>query len=183
MNWLFKISTWRTTAVLLAANFTLQAIIFLLIYPMISATTEPLDTRVGLSEATIRAFLQEIGMEGRKIYALNELTLDMLFPMTYAVAYALLVVQLVKSCGQKQTPLKYLALLPIAIALCDVLENTLIVLGIQSWPVLNSNLVPSLAAANLCKHILNLLLLSALSVLLFWALGLRAWRQPTNIGN
>lgn len=179
MNWLFSFSTWRKTAYLLAANFSLQALMLLIIYPMLGTTAEPLDTRVGLNEIAIREFLQEIGSAGRKLYAINELTLDMLFPVIYALAYTLLLVQLVKACGQKKTPLKYLALLPLAIALCDLIENGHILYAIHVWPGLNSTLVTGLATANLCKHILTLILLSALSVLLFWALGLRAWRQPS----
>lgn len=179
MNWLFRISTWKRARTLLALNFSLQAIILLGIYPLIHHTADPLDTQIGLNEASIRAFLHEIGNDGRRLYFINELTLDMLFPVTYALAYGLLMVLLIKGCGQAQTPLRYLALMPFAIALCDLVENTHILMAIHSWPILSSAVVSTLALANLCKHILTLLFISALSVLLFWTLGLRLWRvQP-----
>lgn len=168
MYWLFRYATWKRAGIFLALNFMLQAVILWVIYPQVSATQEPLDTRVGPTADAIEEFLAAIGSDGRALYFFNESLPDMLFLIVYAIAYALLIVQLIKACGQVHTPLKYLALLPFAIGLFDLLENLQILAAIHSYPTLNPTLARGLAAANLAKHLFTALVLSALGVLLFW---------------
>lgn len=168
MNWLYRYASWKKAGVFLALNFTLQGIILLIIYPKISATLQPLDIQVGLTAEIIEEFLGAIGSDGRALYFFNESVPDMLFPIVYAFAYALLLVQLIKACGQLYTPLKYLALLPFAIGLFDLLENLQILIAIHSYPAINHTLVQGLTSANLAKHALTMLVSSALAVLLFW---------------
>ncbi|QIL91686.1 hypothetical protein ACONUD_10265 [Microbulbifer harenosus] len=170
MHWLYRYASWKKAGFFLALNFTLQAIILLVFYPEISATLEPLDIRVGLTADAIEDFLGAIGSDGRALYFFNESVPDMLFPVAYAFAYALLMVQLIKACGQVHTPLKYLALLPFAIALSDILENLQMLVAIHSYPTIAPALVRGLAAANLAKHIFTTLVVSALGVLFVWLL-------------
>ncbi|WP_105101725.1 hypothetical protein [Microbulbifer pacificus] len=180
MHWLYRYASWKKTVLFLALNFALQAIILLIMYPKISATLEPLDVRVGLTATAIGDFLSAIGSDGRALYFFNESVPDMLFPPAYAVAYALLMAQLVRGCGQVQTPLRYLPLLPFAIALCDLLENLQILAAISSYPDVSDTLAQGLATANLAKHIFTALVLSALGVLLFWLACSRLWRVRTS---
>lgn len=168
MNWLYRHTSWKKAGIFLALNFTLQAIILLILYPKISATLQPLDIRVGLTAEAIEEFLGAIGSDGRALYFFNESVPDMLFPLIYAIAYALLMAQLIKACGQANTPLRYLALLPFAIGLFDLLENLQTLIAIHHYPAIHQTLVQGLAAANLAKHILIALGVSALGVLLFW---------------
>ncbi|WP_160152758.1 hypothetical protein [Microbulbifer sp. ALW1] len=168
MNWLFRYASWSKAGLFLALNFALQAVIVLVIYPMISADTDPLDIQMGLTLERVTGFLEQIGSDGRTLYFYNEATLDILFPLVYSIAYALLTVELIKSCGQVRTPLRYLALLPFAIAMCDLLENIQILVAIQSYPMITNAQVTYLAAANMGKHMFTMLLLSTLGVLLIW---------------
>lgn len=168
MHWLFRFSSWRKAGIFLAISFTLQAIILLVVYPKISTNLLPLDIQMGLTADAIDTFLSGIGSDGRTLYLFHEITLDALFPLTYAIAYTLLIAELVRACGQLQTPLKYLVLLPFAIALFDLLENIHILVAVRSYPAIDELLVKGLAAANMAKHLLSLLVLSTLAVLFFW---------------
>ncbi|MGF1760480.1 hypothetical protein L4D76_21630 [Photobacterium sagamiensis] len=177
MDWLIKFSSWKKAGVLLGLNFALQAIILLIMYPLISTSIEPLDVQVGLTSESINFFLSEIGSSGRKYYYLNEITVDMLFPLVYSFAYSLLLIELVKSCKLISSPLKYIALLPFGIGISDVIENVHILAAIQSYPEQSDFLINSLFIANMFKHSLTMIVLSAVFILIFRVVGVKVNRR------
>lgn len=177
MRKLFRISSWKLAATFLAINFVLQAIIVVGIYPNISDNLQPLDVQTGLTTQSIQQFLTTIGEDGRSLYFINEAFPDILFPVFYSCAYALLLIQLIKGCRQVKSPLRYLALLPFGIALCDVVENIHILIAIHQFPELPLMLVKGLALANMGKHFLTIVVLTALAVLGCWFIVIKT-SQP-----
>ncbi|MEH6534570.1 MAG: hypothetical protein V7735_25005 [Photobacterium frigidiphilum] len=177
MDWLINFSSWKKAGVLLSFNFALQAIILLIIYPLISTSIEPLDVQVGLTSESIIYFFNEIGMAGREYYFLNEITVDMLFPLVYSFAYSLLLIELIKSCNLIGSPLKYLALLPFGIGISDIIENIHILTAIHSYPEQSDLLIKSLFIANMSKHSLTVFVLSVVFLLICWLVGMKVNRR------
>jgi len=154
--------------VFLSINFAIQAIIILIMYPLVSTVYEPLDVQMNLNSQSIYSFLTNIGELGRYYYGLNEATFDMLFPIAYSLAYSLLLIQLLKTTDLINTKLKYVALLPFLLALVDVIENLHIVTLIYSFPVKNLLLTQGLALVNMLKHVLTASLLFSIFGLLIY---------------
>ncbi len=179
LDWLINFSSWKKAGVLLSLNFALQAIIILIIYPLISTSMEPLDVQVGLTSESLNSFFNEIGTTGREYYFLNEMTVDMLFPLVYSFAYSLLLIELIKSCELISSSLKYIALLPFGIGISDVIENVHILAAIHSYPEQSDLLINSLFIANLSKHSLTVFVLSAVFLLICWLVGMKVNRRLT----
>lgn len=77
-----------------------------------------LDGRFWYSPDDARDFLRNIGTDGRRIYAVTELTLDILFPLVYGTLFAALIIQVYsRESG------RFLLLVPLLTAVFDVLEN------------------------------------------------------------
>ncbi len=166
LNGLITFSSWKKAGVFLILNFILQAAILFFVYPLVSSTVEPLDVQISLNPEIIKGFFNTISLTGLEIYRLNEMTVDMVFPLIYAFAYSLLLIELMKSCHVIHSTLKYIALLPFVIALFDVLENINIILAINQFPEVNHFIYKLIFVANLSKHIMTLIVLSALLILI-----------------
>lgn len=162
---LFNYSSWKKAGVFLAINFILQAIILQLIYPLVSTSIEPLDIQIGLTVDSVITFLDSIGPEGRNYYFWNELTLDMLFPLVYSIAYTLLLVELIKVCHLQVNAIKYVALLPLGIGISDIIENIHILIVIHQYPSLSETHIQTLSIANMLKHGLTIVVLLAIGIL------------------
>jgi hypothetical protein len=77
-----------------------------------------LDSRFTYSAADAQSLMNDLGPAGRRHYATSELTLDLLFPLTYGFLFALLLAHLYPPPAAR-----YLVLVPLADAVFDLLEN------------------------------------------------------------
>ncbi|WP_288132598.1 hypothetical protein [Microbulbifer sp.] len=168
MQWLARVSSWKVAGIFLAVNFAIQAIMVIGIYPGISENLKPLDFQMNLTAETIQQYLTTIGEDGRALYSFNLILPDMLFPLCYACAYALVLMQLIKGCDQAQSPLQYFPLLPLVVALCDIIENIHILTAIRQFPELPPETTSWLVAANTGKYIVAMIVLTTLTVLGCW---------------
>ncbi len=128
-----RIATWRNTIILLAAQFIVQGVILFLIYPKIGGQGVPLDMRSGITAAEIQTYIASLGEEGRKLYALNEGTADILFPLLYSSAYSFLFLRLLIPMTGAVSRWHLLAWLPFGIAIADVLENVSIIESLTGY--------------------------------------------------
>ncbi len=128
-----RYATWRITIILLAVQFVVQAIILFLIYPSIGGQGVPLDMRSGMSSHEIQEYLISIGEKGRTLYALNEGTADILFPLLYSFAYSFLFIRLITPMAGTASRWHWFALLPFGIAIADVFENASIIASLSAF--------------------------------------------------
>jgi hypothetical protein len=77
-----------------------------------------LDGRRWYSPAEARDFLQNIGERGRRLYAVTELTLDLLFPIIYGALFSILLIHV-----YARGTAKNLLLVPLMTVVADVAEN------------------------------------------------------------
>jgi hypothetical protein len=133
LTMLQRYATWKNTIILLAVQFVVQAIILFLIYPTIGGQGVPLDMRSDMSIHEIQAYLMSIGEKGRRLYALNEGTADILFPLLYSSAYSFLFIRLITPMAGTASRWHWFALLPFSIAIADVIENASIIGSLSTY--------------------------------------------------
>jgi hypothetical protein len=94
-----------------------------------------LDVRFGYSPDEVHAYAAALGPEGRRLYAITQVTLDLAYPALYGLLLAgLLVLVLARGFPGRQG-VALLALVPFAMALLDVAENLAIVVLMLLFPV------------------------------------------------
>ncbi len=109
--------------------------------------------------------LDRLDADARVVYATTALTVDMVFPACYGLLFAVLLFRLFRGGAP-------LYLLPLALALADVLENTTVAALALSHDGAPSPLVWLAAAFTLVKTILIVATLAAVSaggMLRLWA--------------
>ncbi len=95
----------------------------------------------GYSYQNAMDLLSALGPEGRSTYLTRQLPLDFIYPGLFAITYSLFLTWIfLKSAGNK-SKIFYLTFVPILAGLCDYIENIFIILMINSFPELSSNIV------------------------------------------
>ena len=119
---LSDMAKFKNIAILLSIQFALQFLILFSFYPKIMAFSngmQPLDMRL-YSAKDAYFFLEALGNEGRRIYLLNELIPDMIFPVAYGLAYGSLLFALFARVLKKQNHAMKIAAIPFMIAVSDL---------------------------------------------------------------
>jgi hypothetical protein len=99
-----------------------------------SGGTGPIDLRFAYSPDEAYRMVESYGEDGRRRYALVEVTLDVLYPMTYATLLGLLLTFAYHRVVQPDHPLRKARLLPYAVMLVDYGENAGIVTMLLRYP-------------------------------------------------
>lgn len=94
----------------------------------------PIDLQFAPKPAELYVMVEAYGDEGRKIYALFELTADVLYPIIYATFLAIVLTMLSRCLYGIESRVTILNLLPYGIVIMDYLENIGIVTLLMSYP-------------------------------------------------
>jgi hypothetical protein len=111
-----------------------------------------LDARRGYSLTEAEAFLGAIGPEGRRLYALTELSLDLAFPVLYGLFFAGLLAFVLARAVPERRRVRRLAYLPLAMAVADISENLTLTALALSYPPLNTGLARLANVFTLAKY-------------------------------
>lgn len=174
-------SGWLVAA-LLVGNGALWAVMFfgtLAHLQALAGGAAPFDIRpLGYSYEEARAFLEAIGEQGRAYYLRPELILDTLYPPFYAVSRGLALWWLTMPgrLYDGAVPPRWrwtLVAMPVAMAICDTVENVCIAKMLWTWPDLSPGLVQLSSLATRVKFLAGVfteILMAALAipVLLRW---------------
>jgi hypothetical protein len=173
-------ATGRNVLFLLAAFL----IINLGIMPMAGARLQaasgglgPLDLELAYSPAEAFARVAALGPDGRQFYALIELTADVIYPIIYGLFFSLAIAYCLRALGAER--LRAAALLPLAGAVFDLLENAGIVTLLLTFP---QTLTAVAVLASLATTIKWVFALSAMAVLLIALVALAARRLRGQAG-
>lgn len=112
-----QIATWPSVA-LLFGIFVLCSGGFNWRSKRLGCENPALDARFWYSPEQARMFFKAIGPAGRRIYAMTQVTLDIVFPLTYGTLFALLIVHV-----YDQSVAQTLVWVPVLAAIIDLLEN------------------------------------------------------------
>lgn len=114
-----------------------------------------------------RMLLGALEEQGRAYYLYRQIPLDMLFPLLYAPALALLIRWLLALLGDEQSPWRFASWVAVAAAAADYLENLCTTLLLVQYPDLSGWVVEAGSAATIGKNLLLTLYLVAFMALLF----------------
>lgn len=124
----------------------------------------PLDSRFSYSATEVEAALKAYGAEGRRLYLLGEMTLDVLYPVVYGLFLSLTITYCYRLVLPADHPLLRLALLPLATLAIDYLENASLVTLLANYPRLLPGLEVIAGALTTVKWILAIASLAAVMV-------------------
>ena len=93
-----------------------------------------LDVKFGYTTETVSEIATGIGMQGRQLYAISELTVDGIFPALYCSLLSLLLARFVPRAFPNQADLRRIALLPYAGLAFDYAENVTLAILLLGFP-------------------------------------------------
>ena len=94
----------------------------------------PFDLEFSYTPDQAVKMLESYTSEGRSIYTKSTLFVDGLYPITYGVTFTLLLLLLLPWAFPKNTKIEALTALPFVIVIADFIENTGIILMLQTYP-------------------------------------------------
>jgi hypothetical protein len=85
----------------------------------------------------VNELLSALGEEGRKVYLLNQIPIDMIYPFLFGITYALLISYFLNKLDKLNTPFFYLCLVPLVAGIADYMENIGIITLLNDYPNLS----------------------------------------------
>ena len=113
-----KLATWPGVGMLFVICMVLT-IGFTLRQRELGLSNPGLDGRMWYTPEAASKFFQDIGKDGRQLYAATQLSLDVLFPLAYSSLMAVLLINLYAPAGGRT----WTVLVPLLAALFDLAEN------------------------------------------------------------
>ncbi|MCG9751888.1 hypothetical protein L1D54_15480 [Vibrio brasiliensis] len=120
----------------------------------------------GYSYAEATELLQSLGLEGRNSYLTVQLPIDLVYPLMFAVSYALMITWILKQFLPKQSRLFFVAFIPVLAGVFDYLENASIALMLNRFPSVSETLVTSASSFTIAKSVLTTLFFVVLAIAL-----------------
>lgn len=99
----------------------------------------------------VNTLFSALGENGREIYLVNQIPVDMLYPFLFGFTYSLLILYFLKKIDKFKTPFIYLSFLPIIAAISDYIENFGIILMLNTYPNISRNVVNTTNAFSILK--------------------------------
>lgn len=173
----------RLVSVLFVLTQTIYLLMLFYAIPSVEAYAPGLRlfdlSPTGYSYQAAIELLQQLGEQGRKRYIQPQLVLDTLYPVFFAVSYALLLCWILQRIATPSSRLFYLSLLPLAGGLFDYIENFFILSMLQSFPEVSSLTVRLASFFTILKSLFSSLFFIALIICLI-ALAYQKIRTRTN---
>lgn len=113
-----------------------------------SGNAAPIDLTFFPSPQKIFSILAAFDTPGRAFYRLHELTLDIIYPITYTLFFSLLITFLLSRASKRKSLLQPLNLLPFGTLIFDLLENAGIVALLTLYPSQHSGLAWFVSLSN-----------------------------------
>jgi hypothetical protein len=135
---LARLANWKTIVILILIALPFNLVIF----PMRSARLKELskkdnpilDVMFAYTPAQVYELVPAYGEQGRQLYAMTELTADLVYPIIYNLLLSVLMAIVFRTAFSSGSKLHRLPLLPLASWLADYLENVGITIMLLSYP-------------------------------------------------
>lgn len=178
-TFLYRIASWKTLVPLVSLYVLFPAYILKNLSSRMDALAGrpvgPIDLLFGYDPARIQQMVAGYGPEGRAVYAQGELTADIAYPIIYSLLLCIILSLLFRN--RPYAPFRLVNIVPLAILLVDLIENTCIVYLLKSYPT------TSVAVASVCSALTNLkwaVFAVALGLVLYGLLRLVTGRGARN---
>lgn len=137
LNLFNRLATGRTILILLGLFIFFNAVIM----PMVGAKIQeysggvgPFDLQFSYTPEQALTMLKAYGEQGRPLYALVDLTLDVVYPLVTFLLFGALLTFLLRRGFPNNATMQKLALLPLGTLLMDYLENVCVVTMLMTFP-------------------------------------------------
>ena len=124
----------------------------------------------------VSELFSSLGENGRTAYLTNQLPVDMVYPLLFALTYCLLLGYFLKKLNKLVVPFTYLCLLPIIAGIADYLENIGIITMLISYPDFSEIVVKTTNSFSLIKIRATILFFIVLIIILIM-LGFKAIKR------
>ncbi len=167
-TFLNRIANWKTLVFLLAAYVSFPAYWLknaeATINQLAGKPIGPIDLTFGFNPNRTLQMVADYGPEARAYYTRVELTIDIIYPIVYALLFAVILTLLFRNKSYK--PFAWATLLPFVSQLFDLLENATIVGLLTTYPA------QSPVLAILCELVKLIKWLSFAGIIVFILYGL-----------
>ena len=124
----------------------------------------------------VNELFNSLGEIGRGTYLTNQIPVDMIYPLLFALTYCLLLAYFLKKLNKLNAPFTYLCLLPIIAGIADYLENFGIIAMLKSYPNLTEITVKTTNSFSVLKSISTSVFFIVLIIVLI-ILGFKAIKE------
>jgi hypothetical protein len=101
----------------------------------LSGVADPiLDIRLTYSPGVVADLASRLGEQGRRLYALSELSVDLVYPLLYSSFLSVLMLLIIRRAFPTAFRWRRLTLLPFALLACDYAENTCLAILLLGFP-------------------------------------------------
>ena len=116
-NLIYRLASWPVVALLFIAYITFS-LGFAWRQTILGSQVHLLDARFFYSPTEAQKLFEMLGSQGRQIYAITELSLDLIFPLIYGSLLAIFLIRMYSGETGKN-----LIMLPLLVMSADLLEN------------------------------------------------------------
>jgi len=126
-----------------------------------------LDIHFGFTAETVQHTLSQMQEQGRHIYYLSTIIIDMPYTLIYGFVLSILMAYLLKKRkNHKPQIAQTLVFMPFFISFFDIIENVGIIYFINSFPQINPHTVQLISISNQLKWIF-VIIISVVAIILF----------------
>ena len=128
-----------------------------------------LDTRFSYTPTDVNLLFKALGEDGRRLYQITHLSLDLIFPVAYSLLFAGIGFWLSQKIGFSNKQSKGLSLILLAAGVFDLFENLAILFLVSGFPKPMAGLALASQLLTITKFglfLINILILIVLSILL-----------------
>ena len=148
----YRIASWKTLLLGILLIIPFQAYFLKNLEVQLNAfagkAIGPIDLLFEYNPAKINQMVADYGPKGRAVYAQGSLIIDTAYPLIYTFIFCIILSLLFRN--QSYVPFRTVNVLPVAILAFDLLENSIIIYLLRSYPDSASS------AASLCSIVTNL---------------------------
>lgn len=137
LGFLIKIASRQVIVLLMVIFMILSMVVFPAVsrrLTELSGGTGMIDMLTGYTPSQVFGMVAAYGEDGRSLYTLSSLTADTLFPLDYALLFALILTATYRRAFPRGRLLRVLALAPFLAGGFDLLENLGVVTLLAAYP-------------------------------------------------
>lgn len=121
----------------------------------------------------VKTLFETLGDKGRNAYLYNQIPIDMIYPLLFAISYCLILAYFLKKLNKLNSHLFYLCLLPLIAGSFDYLENIGIITMLKNYPDISHNLIKITNGFTMIKSMTTSVYFLGLIIILI-ALGIKS---------
>ncbi len=152
---------WKTLFLFILTQLV-YAYMILVTIPSVSAYANNLQLLdvmpFGYDVAYVESLLEKLGPEGRRAYRVQQIPVDMLYPILFGLSFSLLMAYVLKKLAPEESPIFLLCFLPFVVTILDYTENIGILQLLNNYPTNDPDQIAFLSQITVWKSILTSLI-------------------------